>query len=250
MTDEQLLRYARHLMLDDFGFEGQEILEKSQVLIVGMGGLGSPAAMYLAAAGVGKLWITDDDTVELSNLQRQIIHRTETVGLSKVDSAAQVLVSLNPSVQIERIHHRLSEDEARALIANVDLVLDCSDNYATRQALNRLCFALKKPLVAAAAIRWEGIITSFDFRREESPCYACMFDPDDNLGVDNCATLGVISPLLGVVGSMQALEAIKLLLGIGETLVGKLAIFNARTSQWKYIELSKSPFCRVCQHAT
>lgn len=249
MTDEQLLRYARHLMLEDFGFEGQEILAKSRVLILGMGGLGSPASMYLAAAGVGQLWLADDDTVELSNLQRQIVHRTEAVGLLKVDSATQVLTSLNPSVRIERIQHRLNEDEAREFVANVDLVLDCSDNYTTRQTLNRLCFALKKPLVAAAAIRWEGMLTSFDFRREESPCYACMFDPDDNLGVDNCATLGVISPLLGVMGSMQALEAIKLLLGVGDTLVGKLAIFNAKTSQWKYVELTKSSFCQVCHHS-
>lgn len=249
MTDEQLLRYARHLMLEDFGFEGQEILSQSRVLVIGMGGLGSPASMYLAAAGVGALWIADDDMVSLNNLQRQIVHRTEAVGLPKVDSAAQVLASLNPSIRIERIPHRLQENEAKELIAQVDLVIDCSDNYATRQALNRLCLSLKKPLVSAAAIRWEGMITSFDFRREDSPCYACMFDPDDDLGVDNCATLGVISPLLGVMGSMQALEAIKLLLGVGDTLVGKLAIFNAKTSQWRYVELAQSPFCKVCHHA-
>lgn len=246
MIDEQMLRYARHIMLDEFGFEGQEILLNSRVLVLGMGGLGSPAAMYLAAAGVGTLIIADDDNVELSNLQRQIIHRNEAIGLAKVNSAKQTLLALNPDIQIEVIHHRLSETEAAKLIAGVDVVLDCSDNYRTRHILNKLCFHERKPLVAAAAIRWEGMVTSFDFRQEHSPCYACMFDPEDNLGPDNCATLGVISPLLGVMGSMQALEAIKLLIGAGDTLVGKLAMFNAKTSQWKYLDIPKSSFCTVC----
>ncbi len=246
MIDEQMLRYARHIMLDEFGFEGQEKLLNSRVLVLGMGGLGSPAAMYLAAAGVGTLIIADDDRVELSNLQRQIIHRNDAIGLSKVESAKQTLCSLNPDSQIEVIDHRLSEEEAAAVIANVDLVLDCSDNYRTRHILNKLCLQARKPLVAAAAIRWEGMITSFDFRQECSPCYACMFDPEDNLSPDNCATLGVVSPLLGVMGSMQALEAIKLLIGARDTLVGKLAMFNAKTSQWKYLDIPKSSFCAVC----
>ncbi|MCQ9327900.1 HesA/MoeB/ThiF family protein [Pelistega suis] len=246
MIDEQMLRYARHLMLEDFGFEGQEQLLNSRVLVLGMGGLGSPVAMYLAAAGVGTLIIADDDRVELSNLQRQIIHRNDAIGLSKVESAKQTLLSLNPDSQIEMIDYRLSEEEAATVIANVDLVLDCSDNYHTRHILNKLCLQARKPLVAAAAIRWEGIVTSFDFRQLHSPCYACMFDPEDNLGPDNCATLGVVSPLLGVMGSMQALEAIKLLIGARDTLVGKLAMFNAKTSQWKYLDIPKSSFCAVC----
>lgn len=246
MDDHQMLRYARHIMLEDFGFDGQEILNKSTVLILGMGGLGSPAAMYLAAAGIKRLIVVDNDSVELSNLQRQIIHQTANIGIAKVDSAWQTLRALNPDVEVERIAERLTVEQASTLIQAVDVVLDCSDNYETRQTLNRLCFMHKKPLVAAAAIRWQGMISSFDFRRVDSPCYACMFDPEDDLGVDNCATLGVISPLLGVVGSMQALEAIKLLLGVGETLVGKLAIFDAKTSQWKYVALPKNKYCRVC----
>lgn len=246
MTDEQMLRYARHIMLDEFGFEGQEKLLNSRVLVLGMGGLGSPAAMYLVAAGVGTLIIADDDNVELSNLQRQIIHCTESLGLKKVVSAERTLQTLNPEVQIKTINTRLSEQQAADLINSVDLVLDCSDNYQTRHVLNRICYQTRVPLVAAAAIRWEGMITSFDFRQEQSPCYACMFDPEDNLSPDNCATLGVISPLLGVMGSMQALEAIKLLIGAGGTLVGKLAMFNARTSQWKYLDIPKSSFCAVC----
>lgn len=246
MTDEQMLRYARHIMLDEFGFEGQEKLLNSRVLVLGMGGLGSPAAMYLVAAGVGTLIIADDDNVELSNLQRQIIHCTESLGLKKVVSAERTLQTLNPEVQIKTINTRLSEQQAADLINSVDLVLDCSDNYQTRHVLNRICYQTRVPLVAAAAIRWEGMITSFDFRQEQSPCYACMFDPEDNLSPDNCATLGVISPLLGVMGSMQALEAIKLLSGAGGTLVGKLAMFDARTSQWKYLDIPKSSFCAVC----
>lgn len=246
MNDEKMLRYARHIMLEEVGFEGQEILNKSTVFILGVGGLGSPAAMYLAAAGVGNIILADDDSVELSNLQRQIIHRTESIGISKVASAEQTLSALNPDVNIKTIDYRLTAEQAAQVIKEADLVLDCSDNYTTRQTLNQLCFSARKPLVAAAAIRWQGMITSFDFRRSDSPCYACMFDPEDNLGVDNCATLGVISPLLGVMGSMQALEAIKLLIGIGDTLVGKLAIFNAKTSQWQYIALPKNPHCTIC----
>lgn len=246
MIDAQMLRYARHIMLDEFGFEGQEKLLNSRVFILGMGGLGSPAAMYLVAAGVGTLVIADDDTVELSNLQRQIIHRTDGVGLKKVESAEQTLRALNPEIRIERIDYRMNEEEAAEVVKSVDIVLDCSDNYRTRQILNKLCYLAHKPLVAAAAIRWEGMMTSFDFRLNDSPCYACMFDPEDNLGPDNCATLGVISPLLGMMGSMQALEAIKLLIGVGDTLVGKLAMFNAKTSQWKYIDIPKNPFCNVC----
>lgn len=241
-----MLRYARHIMLDDIGFDGQERLNKSTVLIVGMGGLGSPAAMYLAAAGIGKLIITDNDKVELSNLQRQIIHRTENIGSLKVDSAAQTLYSLNSEIQLDTIAYRLTDEQAVEVIKDVDIVLDCSDNYVTRQTLNRLCYLYKKPLVAAAAIRWQGMISSFDFRLPDSPCYACMFDPEDKLGEDNCATLGVISPLLGIMGSMQALEAIKLLLGIHKTLVGTLAFFDAKAGQWRYMVLQKNPNCRVC----
>ncbi|NEN76028.1 molybdopterin-synthase adenylyltransferase MoeB [Pelistega sp. NLN82] len=250
MNDSQLLRYARHIMLDEFGFEGQEKLASSKVLIVGMGGLGSPAAMYLAAAGVGTLILADDDKVELSNLQRQIIHQTNSLGLMKVNSASHQLNALNPDIQIQTIAERMTEERAQVLLQTVDMVLDCSDNYDTRQVLNRLCFNAHIPLIAAAAIRWEGMVTSFDFRQQSSPCYACLFDPDDNLNPDNCATLGVVSPLLGVMGSMQALEAIKLLIGAGESLVGQLAMFKAKTSQWQYLKINKSPHCKVCSKSS
>lgn len=246
MNDEQMLRYARHIMLDEIGFEGQQKLIQSRVLILGMGGLGAPVAMYLAAAGVGHLDIIDDDTVELSNLQRQVIHTTHTIGMTKVASAKQMLEQLNPEVQIELHPYRPDAEQIHALIAQVDLVLDCSDNYRTRQILNKACFELKKPLVAAAAIRFDGQMSVYDARDPASPCYACLFDPDDDLGPDNCATLGVFSPLLGVMGSTQATEALKLLLGIGQSLQGRLAMFNARTSTWSYLKISKNPHCKVC----
>lgn len=246
MSDEQMLRYARHIMLDEIGFEGQLKLAQSRVLILGLGGLGAPVAMYLAAAGVGRLLLLDDDTVELSNLQRQVIHTTQTIGMPKVSSAKQMLALLNPEVMVEEHPYRPNQEQIRDLVAQVDLVLDCSDNYRTRQVLNQTCFELKKPLVAAAAIRFDGQMSTYDARHDDSPCYACLFDPDDELGPDNCATLGVFSPLLGVMGSSQANEALKILLGIGQSLQGRLAMFNARTSTWTYLRISKNPHCKVC----
>ena len=246
MNDEQMLRYARHLMLDEEGFEGQQQLTESRVLILGLGGLGSPVAMYLAAAGVGTLHLMDDDTVSLSNLQRQVIHTTPHLDMSKVESAKRMLEQLNPEVDLILHAYRPDEEQLRTLIADVDLVMDCSDNYRTRQALNKVCFEFKKPLVAAAAIRFDGLISTYDARDESSPCYACIFDPDDDLGPDNCATLGVFSPLLGVMGSTQAVEALKLLVGTGQSLQGKLGMFNARNSTWTYLKITKNPRCKVC----
>lgn len=247
MNDEFMLRYARHLLLQDFGFEGQERLTDSNVLVLGLGGLGSPAVMYLAAAGIGQLTLVDDDKVELSNLQRQIIHRTDSLGLNKVESARQTVAALNPLVRVKTIANRPSPEEIAALIEEVDLVLDCSDNHDTRQLLSKVAYQLKKPLVAGAAVEWEGMVTSFDFRQAGSPCYACLFDSEDHLSSDNCATLGVFSPLLGVIGSMQAVEAIKLLIRKGETLAGKLAVFNAKTGTWRYLTLKKNAYCTVCR---
>lgn len=246
MNDEQMLRYARHLMLEEIGFEGQEKLLNSRVAVVGVGGLGSPASMYLAAAGVGKLVLVDHDTVTLSNLQRQIIHTTQTLGRYKVDSAEQMIATLNPSTCVQTVAKTISSPEAEALMVDADIVLDCSDNGVARHAINQICHRLKKPLVSAAAIRWEGTLSVFDFRQAHSPCYACMFDPDDTLPPDNCATLGVFSPLLGVLGSMQAVEAIKLLLGMPTQLLGKLFMFNAKTSQSQYVTISKHGQCKVC----
>ncbi len=246
MNDEQMLRYARHIMLDEIGFEGQQKLADSRVLILGMGGLGAPVAMYLAAAGVGQLHLMDDDTVELSNLQRQVIHTTQNIGLSKVESAKRMLEQLNPEVVLELHAYRPDEEQLREVIERVDLVLDCSDNFRTRQMLNKVCFEFKVPLVAAAAIRFDGLLSTYDARNPDSPCYACIFDPDDDLGPDNCATLGVFSPLLGVMGSTQAVEALKLLVGAGTSLQGKLAMFNARNSVWTYLNVSKNPHCKVC----
>lgn len=246
MNDEQMLRYARHIMLDEIGFEGQQKLAQSRVFILGLGGLGAPVAMYLAAAGVGQLDFVDDDSVELSNLQRQIIHTTHTIGMAKVASAQQMVEQLNPEVRVLTHAFRPVLEALYRLIEPVDLVLDCSDNYRTRQALNKVCVDLKKPLVAAAAIRFDGQISTYDARQAESPCYACLFDPDDDLGSDNCATLGVFSPLLGVMGSMQATEAVKLLLNLGQSLQGRLGMFNARTSTWTYLGLTKNSKCKVC----
>lgn len=246
MNDQQLLRYARHIMLDDFGFEGQERLLDSKLLMVGAGGLGAPALMYLVAAGVGTIHLVDDDEVELSNLQRQIAHTSERVGLPKVESAKLMAQALNPEVNIITHHQRLSDAELDKLIQEVDLVLECTDNFHTRQQLSRICFQNKVPMVSAAAIRFDGQVTVYDFREPLSPCYACQYDPSDNLQPDNCATLGVLSTVVGSIGMMQAHEALKLLLGMGRSLAGRLLMFDGRDTRWQEFKLSKNPHCAVC----
>lgn len=246
MNDQQLLRYARHIMLDDFGFEGQERLLNSRILMVGAGGLGAPALMYLVAAGVGTIHLVDDDEVELSNLQRQIAHSSERVGMPKVESAKLMAQALNPEVEFIAHHQRCSDEDLDALIQEVDLVMECTDNFNTRQQLNRICFKYKVPMVSAAAIRFNGQVTVYDFREASSPCYACQYDPSENLQPDNCATLGVLSTVVGSIGMMQAHEALKLLLGIGRSLVGRLLLFDGRDTQWQEFKLSKNPHCAVC----
>ena len=246
MNDQQLLRYARHIMLDDFGFEGQERLLNSKVLMVGAGGLGAPALMYLVAAGVGTIHLVDDDEVELSNLQRQIAHTSDRVGMSKVESAKLMAQALNPEVDFIAHEQRFSDEELDALIQEADLVMECTDNFKTRQQLNRICFKHSVPMVSAAAIRFNGQVTVYDFRESSSPCYACQYDPSDNLQPDNCATLGVLSTVVGSIGMMQAHEALKLLLGIGRSLVGRLLLFDGRDTQWQEFKLSKNPNCSVC----
>jgi molybdopterin-synthase adenylyltransferase len=246
MNDNQLLRYSRHILLPQIEYEGQQALIQSHALIVGAGGLGSPVALYLAASGVGKLTICDFDDVDLTNLQRQIIHTTQSVGVNKAVSAQQTIYEINPDVEVNTVQQKSSEAEFSALIAQADVVIDCSDNFATRYTLNRLCFMHKKPLVSGAAVRFEGQITVFDFRNESSPCYHCLY-PD--VGADQamrCSENGVFAPLVGMIGTMQAAEALKCLMGIGENLQGRLLLLDALTAEWRTIKLARDPACSVC----
>ncbi len=246
MNDNQLLRYSRHILLPKIGYEGQEKLTESHALIVGAGGLGSPAALYCAASGVGKLTICDFDNVDLTNLQRQIIHTTQSVGINKAVSAQQTIYEINPEIIVQTIQQKSTEAEFKALAANADVVIDCSDNFATRYALNRVCFALKKPLVSGAAIGFEGQITVFDFRHAASPCYHCLFPDTGNDQEMRCAENGVFAPLVGMIGTTQAAEALKLLMNIGESLQGRLLLLDALSMELRAIKLIRDPKCAVC----
>jgi len=246
VNDQQLLRYSRHILLPQIAYEGQEKLSQSHALIVGAGGLGSPATLYLGAGGVGKLTICDYDDVDLTNLQRQIIHTTQAIGSNKAVSAQQTLAAINPEITVVPIPRKSTEEEMTALAQNADVVIDCSDNFRTRYALNHICFNLKKPLVSGAAIGFEGQVTVFDFRHESSPCYHCLF-PD--MGVDTemrCAENGVFAPLVGMIGTTQAAEAMKLLLGLGESLEGRLLLLDSLGMEWRSIKLGRDPSCSVC----
>jgi molybdopterin/thiamine biosynthesis adenylyltransferase len=246
MDDNQLLRYSRHILLPSIAYEGQQKLTQSHALVIGAGGLGSPLAMYLAAAGVGKLTICDFDTVDLTNLQRQIIHQTASVGINKALSAQQTLQQLNPEVQVLPVTSKADEDTMAEMVKQVDVVLDGSDNFATRYMLNRLCFRYNKPLVSGAAISFEGQISVFDFRKPNTPCYACLFPDDGSENSMRCADNGVFSPLVGIIGATQAAEAIKVLLGIGETLTGRLLLLDSLSMEWRSIHLKRDPKCAVC----
>jgi adenylyltransferase/sulfurtransferase len=246
MDDRQLLRYGRHILLEDIGVEGQERLQAATALIVGAGGLGSPAAMYLAAAGVGTLLIADGDTVDLSNLQRQILHRDDAVGRPKVESGARTLAALNPDVRVEPIHERLAGASLAAAVSRSQVVLDCSDNFATRHAINRACVHAGVPLVSGAAIRFDGQLSVFDARHAESPCYHCIFPQTDSLEEVRCAVMGVFAPLTGMVGTMQAAEALKILGGFGNTAVGRLLLIDSRSMQIDSVSLARNPDCEVC----
>jgi molybdopterin/thiamine biosynthesis adenylyltransferase len=236
--------------LPQINYEGQEALVNSHALIIGAGGLGSPVALYLAASGVGTLTICDFDAVDLTNLQRQIVHTTASVGMNKALSAQQALFEINASVQVNTVCVRSTEEEFSTLISQADVVIDCSDNFATRYLLNKLCVQLKKPLVSGAAIGFEGQVTVYDMRSETSPCYHCLFpDQSEASGEDNamrCATHGVFSPLVGMIGTTQAAEALKLLMGIGESLQGRLLLLDALTMEWRTIKLRKDLACAVC----
>jgi molybdopterin/thiamine biosynthesis adenylyltransferase len=246
MNDQQLLRYGRHILLDEIGIEGQERLLSAHALIIGLGGLGSPAALYLAASGVGRLTLCDHDTVDFSNLQRQIIHRTATVGQAKVVSAKATLYDINPEVECIALPQRADEALLLKLIDQADVVLDCSDNFDTRYAVNRACLALRKPLVSGAAIQFHGQVSIFDFRRDDVPCYNCLFPEDSAAAELRCATTGVCAPLVGIIGSLQAAETLKLLIGIERGLSGKLLSVNALDMNIVRSNLSRDPACLIC----
>ena len=245
MQDEELLRYSRQIMLPEMEVAGQQKLLDATVLIVGMGGLGCPAAMYLAAAGVGHLIIADDDIVELTNLQRQIAHNQDTIGQAKVDSAAATLQHLNPHVRVTRLKERLDEQRLQEILPQVTLALDACDNFTTRFALNQACVNARVPLVSGAAIRMEGQVAVFDSRAEQSPCYQCLYRMGDDEQA-SCATNGVMAPVVGIIGAVQAMEAIKLLAGVGEPLTGKLLLLDARSMQWREMRLPRDPKCPAC----
>jgi adenylyltransferase/sulfurtransferase len=246
MNDDQLLRYSRHILLPQIGIEGQAGILAGRVLMVGAGGLGSPAAMYLVAAGVGTLVLADGDTVDLTNLQRQILHSQEAVGRLKVESGRDTLARLNPETRVIPLGRRLEGAELDAEVAAADVVLDCSDNFATRHAINRACVAHHKPLVSGAAVRFDGQVSVFDLREADSPCYHCLFPEGEDVEEVRCAVMGVFAPITGIVGAVQAAEALKLLAGCGETLTGRLLLLDALAMDWRTIRLGRDPACAVC----
>ena len=246
MNDQQLLRYSRHILLPEIGIEGQERLRAARALIVGAGGLGCPAALYLAASGVGQLTLADPDKVDLTNLQRQILYGTQSVGSAKVQEAQKSLAALNPEVEVVPLMQRLDAGNLEPLIKNSDVILDCSDNFATRQALNRACVKHRKPLVSGAAIRFDAQVAVFDLRQADAPCYACLYPEDGAVEEVQCSTMGVFAPLTGVVGALQAMETAKLLTGAGATLNGRLLLLDGKGAEWRTIRVKKDPACGVC----
>lgn len=249
MNDEALLRYSRHILLDEWGVEVQERIKQSKVLIVGAGGLASPAALYLTSAGVGQITIADHDTVDFSNLQRQLLHRADWVGKPKVDSAKTQLFAVNPEVVVMPLKEKLFGENLQEQVKKADVVLDCCDNFATRHAVNRACVAEKKPLVSGASIRFSGQISVFDCRDANAPCYHCLFPEVDAAEETRCAVTGVFAPLVGIIGCTQAAEALKILGGIGEILSGNLLLLDTLTMQWRSIRYKKDGHCAVCSPA-
>ncbi len=246
MNDDQLLRYSRHILLDEVGIEGQQRLLDSHVLIVGAGGLGSPVALYLAASGVGHITIADPDVVDLTNLQRQIAHTTARVGQPKAASASQAMLALNPDVRVSALAHKLDAAQLDGLVPTVQVVVDCCDNFDTRQAVNAACVAHKVPLVSGAAVRMDGQLAVYDARDDTSPCYACLFPPTPVPEEVLCATMGVLAPLVGVIGTMQAMEAVKLISGIGSRLTGRVQMLDGRAMAWHEVRLPRNASCPVC----
>ena len=246
MTDDQLLRYSRHILLDELGIEGQQRLLASHALIIGAGGLGSPVALYLGTAGVGRITIVDHDTVDVTNLQRQIAHNLARVGKPKAESARDTIAAINPDVQVTPLVERADATRLDALVRDADIVIDCSDNFATRHAVNAACVAHRKPLVSGAAIGFDGQVSVYDTRNAEAPCYACLFPAEATFEEVQCATMGVFAPLVGIIGSVQAAEALKLLAGIGTSLAGRLQMLDARAMEWTEIRMQRSASCTVC----
>ena len=245
MNDQELLRYSRHILLNEIGVEGQQRICEASMLVIGAGGLGSPAAFYLASAGVARITLVDGDDVDLTNLQRQILHTTERIGMPKARSGKTTLTAINGDIDVVAVEARADEQALHELVATSSVVLDCSDNFATRHALNRACVMHRKPLVSGAAIRFDGQVGVFDLRHPDSPCYACLFPPGD--GEDElCAVMGVFAPLTGIIGTTQAAEALKLAAGIGESLEGRLLLLDALAMQWHSVRVKRDPACPVC----
>ncbi|WP_201496393.1 HesA/MoeB/ThiF family protein [Rubrivivax sp. A210] len=246
MNDEQLLRYSRHILLDDLGIEGQTRLLQSRALVIGAGGLGSPVALYLGTAGVGRITLVDHDTVDLTNLQRQIAHRLSRLGQPKAESARQSIAALNPDIEVRAMCRRADAASLDAWVAETDVVLDCSDNFATRHAVNAACVRHRKPLVSGAAIGFDGQISVYDSRDPEAPCYGCLFPPGTAFEEAACATMGVFAPLVGIIGTMQAAEALKLLAGVGHSLAGRLLMLDGRAMHFDEVRIARQPACPVC----
>ncbi len=246
MNDEQLLRYSRHILLDEVGIDAQQAWLDARVLIIGAGGLGSPVALYLAASGVGTITLCDPDTVDLTNLQRQIMHRSASVGRPKVDSARDTLAQVNPESRIVGLQERVTGARLEELVAGADVVLDCCDNFTTRHAVNRACVKHRRPLVSGAGIRFDGQVSVFDMRRDDAPCYQCLFPEDTEMEEMRCAVMGVFAPVVGIIGAIQAAEALKVLGGVGTSLAGRLLLLDALTMQWRQVRVPRDPGCAVC----
>jgi len=246
MDDAALLRYSRHLLLDELGPDAQARFAEAHAVVVGMGGLGSPAAQFLVAAGIGRVTLCDADNVDLTNLQRQILYAGGDVGQRKVDAARARLAAVNPEVVVETVPQRVGPAELDVLAAAATVVLDCSDNFATRHAVNRACVAARTPLVSGAAIRFDGQLSVFDVRDSSSPCYHCLFGEGESMEEERCATMGVFAPLVGIVGSTQAAEALKLVAGIGTSLAGRLLLVDALAMEWREVRVPRDPACPVC----
>jgi len=246
LSDEQLLRYSRHILLPELGIEGQHRLLTSHALVIGAGGLGSPVSLYLAASGVGRITLCDHDKVDLTNLQRQIVHDTTTIGRPKVESARGTLKRINPEAEVLPVEERVAGARLEELVERADVVIDATDNFATRHAINRACVRFAKPLVSGAGVRFDGQVAVFDLRRTDSPCYHCLFPEEGDLEDMRCAVMGVFAPLVGIIGSVQAAEALKLLAGLGETLTGRLLLLDALSMQWRTVQLKRDPACKVC----
>jgi len=246
MTDDDLLRYSRHILLNEIGVEGQERILAARVLIIGAGGLGSPVALYLGSAGVGHITVVDDDTVDMTNLQRQVAHTIDRVGSPKVSSIQAAIARLNPGVKVAAIQQRADVALLGQLVADADVVLDCCDNFATRHAINAACVAHQKPLVSGAAIRFDGQVSVYDVRDALSPCYACIFPPEVTFEETRCATMGVFAPLVGIIGSLQAAEALKLITGAGRPLTGRLLMLDGRAMEFTELRISRHAACPVC----